>query len=474
MTLPRMTILNLVAANKWLALNGLVLLAILAHSIYRDIQLERQFPTDLRNRVVGARLQKDGLLPYHYHWQPSDGVRYYNPDEDAWLPDGRIPNDIRSRNADINKITASPFFHELLSPICDLPQRTLSRIWFWSQYLMLFAMICMIIRLSGKKEKQWIVLNMGILFTTTEAWKSSISTGQLYFFLSFLMCCILTGLVNHKKLGMILAGICAAALVLTRPFSIVFFLPLVFYFKDYLVFLGTSAGIVVTYLLYIIINPAENALYRDYLNAMQMQVQLHQAATGTLPIHAAPVSSYTKIEGFDLQEVTRLTTKDPIPVYSENGNVFVLYYKIFHKKIPLFLLYTILSLTLVSLSLLFLVRNRKQPVRNLEILLFGFTLFMIVELFSPVFRRQYNTVLWFPLVLAAFLLLPEKKNVVFFILLAGLALNILNFNWLPLRHTLGEYLWLTGLLWLILLPPPRRDQADPSPLHADLLLLRSF
>lgn len=32
---------------------------ILFHSINRDIDLEKQYPADLRNRVVGARLQKE-------------------------------------------------------------------------------------------------------------------------------------------------------------------------------------------------------------------------------------------------------------------------------------------------------------------------------------------------------------------------------------------------------------------------------
>jgi len=32
--------------------------------IYRDIQIEKQYTGDLRNRIVGARLQIDGIPPY--------------------------------------------------------------------------------------------------------------------------------------------------------------------------------------------------------------------------------------------------------------------------------------------------------------------------------------------------------------------------------------------------------------------------
>ena len=443
--------------------NGLILLILLAHSIYRDILLERQFPTDLRNRVIGARLQKDGKLPYHYHWQSGDGLRYYNPDENTWLPAGRIPNDKKSLDSDINKITASPFFHELLIPVCDLPQRTLSQCWLFAQYLMLAFMIIMISKLSDDPGQKWLILNMGILFTLTEAWKSSISTGQLYFFLSFLMSCILIGLVRNKKYGLITAGICMTILVLCRPLAIVIFIPILIQYKKYLLFLGTSLGLLLIYLLFIFISPGEKALYKDYVDAMRMQVKLHQAATGTVPLHTADLVIYTEVEGFDLNEVHRLTTEYPIPIYSENGNVFVLYYKLFHKKISPALLYSSLALTLGFLLLFYLRRKKNDPAQTLEMILFGCTLFMIVELFSPVFRRQYNTTEWFALVLAAILLLREGKNIISLLLISGLILNILNVGWLPWRHTLGEYAWLFALTLLILMPTAKTNLKKGSP-----------
>jgi hypothetical protein len=440
--------------------NALILLSLLVHSVYRDIILEKQFPTDLRNRVVGARLQKDGMLPYHYHWRPADGLRFYNPDEDAWLTNSRTTADRNTTDSDINKITATPFFHELLFPICDLPQRSISRIWLWTQYLMLAAMIGMTCSLTGNRSRQWLILNIGILFTTTEAWKYSIGAGQLYFFESYLVCCILVALLKNRKYTMILAGIFAVVLVLTRPFAIVLFIPFLFYFKRYLSFLVTSFAGLATYLLFAIFSPGENALYKDYFSAMKAQVRMHQAATGTLPVHAAPVEYFTKVEGFDLDEVNRIYREHPIQVYTENGNVFVLYYKIFHKKIPSETLYLTLIATLTLLTILFYFRKKHSPPNLSELLLFGFTLYMIVELFSPVYRRQYNTVQWFPLVLLALLLLPERKNILFALFMAGLGLNIFNFSWLSMRHTLGEYIWLIALLLLIFFPQKKSAQMN--------------
>jgi hypothetical protein len=53
------------------------------------------------------------------------------------------------------------------------------------------------------------------------------------------------------------------------------------------------------------------------------------------------------------------------------------------------------------------------------------------------------------LILASFLLLPDWKNVVFLLLITGLLLNICNFSWLPMRHTVGEFCWMAGLILLV-------------------------
>src|SRR5215467_6462451 len=104
-------------------LDFFILVAIITHSIIRDITLEKQYPGDLRNRVVAARLQKDGRLPYFYKWKKGDSERYLDP--------------LNTGDIKVSNITASPFFHELLFPICDFNQRTISIIWLWTQYALL-------------------------------------------------------------------------------------------------------------------------------------------------------------------------------------------------------------------------------------------------------------------------------------------------------------------------------------------------
>ncbi len=104
---------------------------------------------------------------------------------------------------------------------------------------------------------------------------------------------------------------------------------------------------------------------------------------------------------------------------------------------------------IMLLTVLFYFHINKYPPQIIQIILFGFTLYMIVELFGPITRHQYNTVQWFPLILTGILFLPGWNNGGFLLLVMGLVLNIVNFPSLPMRHTLGEFCWLTGMILLI-------------------------
>src|SRR5579859_2004065 len=88
---------------------------VLAHAIYRDMRLEYEYCGDLRGRIVGARLIKDGKSPYFYKWRAGDGVRYYDPQN--FTP------------TKVSSMTATPFFHHLLMPLAELPEREASKIW---------------------------------------------------------------------------------------------------------------------------------------------------------------------------------------------------------------------------------------------------------------------------------------------------------------------------------------------------------
>ncbi|HXB29554.1 MAG TPA: hypothetical protein VNW49_07030 [Puia sp.] len=419
-------------------LNVILLLVLLSHSIYRDINLEKQYTADLRNRIVGARLQKDRKLPYNYYFQSADGLRYFD-----------IQN-INSDSSAASNATASPFFHQLLLPICELQQATISKIWLWLQYFLLACMIFMISAMSSDAKEKLLVLNLGIIFTSTEAWKSLIKSGQLYLVVAFLICCIISGLMSNKKSGIVLAGISAAAFVLIRPFGMVIFIPFMMLYKKNLLFLTVAFSGLIIYLLFVVNDPYEKSLYLNYAGRMKMHVLFHQNTLTNPPgIPKAGTLSVKKFEGIDFEEADRQINEHPIKVYSESGNIFILYYYITHKKIPLAWLLFLSAGIVLSLTVYFYFYLKKYPVQKIQILLFAFTMYMIVELFGPVTRHQYNTVQWFPLIMTGFLVLPGWISRISFLLLAGLVLNIVNFPWLPMRHTLGEFCWMTSMILII-------------------------
>ena len=105
--------MNVLSPRWQYLLVGLIALSGLTWCLVRDISLTEQYPGDLRNRVVGARLQLDGQSPYFYHWKAGDSERYYD-----WNNNSPV--------AQISNVTATPFFHWLLSPLAHLPQKTIA------------------------------------------------------------------------------------------------------------------------------------------------------------------------------------------------------------------------------------------------------------------------------------------------------------------------------------------------------------
>jgi len=415
--------------------NGLILLLILIHSVHRDLLLEKQYTGDLRNRVVGARLQKDGRLPYFYYWQHQDGIRYFDP-----------KNSNKSASF-ISDITASPFFHQLLYPVCDLDQKTLSKGWMGFQYLLLAAFILVACRMTDDKNAKWLTINAAILFTTTEAWKSLISNGQIYFFCAFLVLCIISGILSNKKSGFILAGILTAAWILNRPIGLVVLLPLFLLYKPKKLFLTTVCSCLAIYGVFVLSSPFERTLWKNYAEGVMIHARFHHDTDSTVHF-VNPAPEIKTLEGIDFSETYKNDLNNDIHVYTENGNFFVIWRELLHKKISLACLNGIAFLTITCLFVLFYFYYHKRNLQPVQVLLFAFTLYMVVEFFNPVHRHQYNAVQWFPLVVTALQIDTNRKKLQYGLLALGLFLNIVNYTWVPMRHTLGELVWMATMIWI--------------------------
>ncbi len=424
---------------KRLALFGISLIGIVSicWSVYRDIQIEKLYPSDLRNRIVGARLQKDGKMPYFYKWKPADGLRYYNP-----------------QNFDTLKVstsTASPYFHQLLYPVADMQQRTISRLWVFLQYVLLFIMTGMALTFTTSITQKIAVLAMPVSFLFTEAWINLIAPGQLYLFIPFLaLACYFFLRRSANIAAALLAGFCAVSLVLIRPNTGLAFLPFIFIAGRYSLRYKIAFFVPVILLLgYIAGNEHQRALWAEYGESLSEQVKLHQDL-GPATQQNEKDPKFASWEGWNTAEIEAETAKSSYVNYSENGNFFVLVRDLFGIHLSIAFL-SVASFSLIFIMLLlfyFFCRKSGFHIYNLAIL--GFCLYMTSDLFSPVYRHQYYTVQWFfPLLLAASGYVKNKNyKWIYVAIVAGIILNIINSPYIKMEHTIGEYIIFAALLLL--------------------------
>jgi hypothetical protein len=411
------------------------LVGTLCWCIYRDIQLEKQYPGDLRNPVVGERLIQEDKLPYFYKWKQQDGIRYYDPDA---FHDSKVSN-----------ITATPFFHHLLSPIANWPQRTISRFWLMIEYGMLLVIAIIAFLMAGNLQQRWAVLITTGLFLFTEAWKSHIASGQKYLFIPWLVFLFYFFVTRKSKVFYaVAAGLTAMSLVLIRPNALLFFLPFLLLIKNYPVRYWVAFCIPVVLLTaWIVGNKEERALWLDYKKSLSQHIKIHQDL-GPDRQAIDPDPQYAVWEGWNRQQIAYNAKAHSIPVYSENGNFFVLVRDLLHKKIPVALLNALCVAIMAILLTAFIIAGKNRPIllNSLNVAILGYAMYMISDLFSPIFRHQYYGVQWlFPLLLLAAYYTRTRRSVCF-ILAAGLLLNIVNASFIKMEHTIGEYLLLLGLI----------------------------
>ena len=408
---------------------------VLAHSAYFDFRNAKINSSDLRNRVVGSRLINDGISPYFYKWKSTDPIRYYDPENFDHLK--------------VSNMTATPFFHQLIHPLAEMPQWKISRWWCAIQYLLFFAMVGMALILSYTNRQKGMVLIFSILFLLTDAWKMNVSNGQCYLFFPFLA--MLIYFILQKGRSMIwapVAGLLSIVLVLTRPNALIFFIPFVFLLKNYgrrwllsffvpiLLLAGWTLG-----------DRGERFFWQDYVKSLGEQIKFHQQLDPVTQENERD-PELSEWEGiFKDNYVYYHMMSSPIKLYPENGNFFYLVNIIFHRKIPVKVFLTTLLVIIMLLTGIYYFLNRYHSL-NLEsgsydlarTALFGFGLFMISDLFSPIFRTQYYTVqVFFPLLLAASIYQPSFK-LVYRLLLGGILLNISHIPFIKMEHTIGEYL----------------------------------
>ena len=423
---------------------GLALTAVigmLLFTIHRDIRFDEEYTIDLRSRIVGARLIKDGRDPYFYKWKTGDGIRYYD----------RLNFD----SLTVSDITASPLLLHLLSPIADLPEAAISHFWLVLEYLLLFAITAVCWQTAGTSTQKLAVLVFSLLFLLTNAWKQHIQSGQSYLVIPLLTALFYACLRQRTtRWWGALAGLLAISLLLIRANTLFFFLPFLLLWRRYP--RGWWLAFAIAPILlsgWSLLDGHERRLWQDYSVMLDQQIRWHQGLPYAIQYNT-PDPGFTRWEGIDMARAHQLRADDPDNVNEDNANVFWILRKIVHVN-PSVTLVEIVSLGLIGgLFVGFCIRGRPFGHLSLErVALLGYGLYMLSDLTSPVvMRHQYPGVQWlFPVLLAA-ATLQRRQGLVLTGLFAGVLLNIFHFPLVKMHNTSGEYLLLILILLLSLVP----------------------
>ena len=404
-------------------------------AVNRDLIYKQDYNSDLRNRVVGARLIQDGKSPYFYKWKTSDGTRYYDPGGFS--------------DAKASVITSSPFFNTLLIPICNYTESAIANIWLCLEYILFATIVLIAISFCKDPVTKFAVIVIALAFLFTDAWKYHVSIGEMYIIIPFLLS-VFTYLLYRAQTNTIyfICGVLAISMVLIKPNFIVFFLPLLLLLKGLsikkIVALFAPAGIA---FILICSNSFERQLWSDYFAAIKIHIQVHQGEPYE-KIAYEQDPKYAEWEGISMKASNFLKPEMSITPKSENGNFFVIFRMLTHKKISTMALLTASGSLIIALFAFFYIKSKKILVNKTDIkylVLLGFCFYMITDLFSPVYRHQYYTLQWMFAVLLFFSI--SSKKYFFSILVAtGVFLNMINTDEIKMEHTIGEYLILFSLI----------------------------
>ncbi|MBN8856523.1 MAG: hypothetical protein BGO55_17145 [Sphingobacteriales bacterium 50-39] len=422
-------------------------------ALLRDIHYTKEYPGDLRNRIVGARIIGDGHSPYFYKWKEGDGLRYYDPDNFDTLKPAVM--------------TSTPFMHRLLLPIANRPQARIAQYWLVLEYLLLAGMTIFAFYCARSGGQRLAVIAVALLFLLTNAWKCQVSHGQYYLLIAAFGMLFYASMRHQKSIGWaLIGGTAAACMILIRPYAILFLIPLALSARGFSrrwLLASLIPGLLLAG--WILTSSRELDLWKDYAHMLQEQLKVHQDLPHEVR-HNAPDPHYRYWEGLDMSAVDDQMRHTWSPVHSENGNVFVLYRLLLHRKLSVTALGLLCMTTIIGLTALWYFLRRSSGGRDItRMAIFGFCLYMIADLFSPIYRHQYYTVQWiFPLLLAAAIWSPQRKRW-YGALLIGLLLSIIHFPFVKMGNTIGEYLILLALLAISLLPgTPGKENLQPASL----------
>lgn len=409
------------AKKLLIAITALFLLLTLVKTFYLS---SKYGGTDLRCRIVGARLLGTHHTPYFYQWQPGDDTWYLDPNAEAH----RV----------VNGNVVTPATLAVIYPLSQLSYPYLRLAWTILQVLAAFAILFLLFR-SGSFADRFLAASPVIVgLICSDTWFYHIERGQMYIFYAFFLALMYACYISRWKYNEFVSGFIGGLFILFRPFAGIIGLGFLLHGKIKWV-MGCMVGFIIGCLLFV---APFTAAWKDYFKAMNEYVNENIGKGHTVDRQqpGTPLS----IEGATNIKVSRSFNIDKL----DTSYHLLKRIGIEISSVQSLLMYGFLVLVLAF----FLFRWKKKTSSPESLFLFGFLLLILAELFVPAPRGSYNVIQWiFPLSL---ILLRSRRHLPTLIIL-GTGLLLL-FHDFPFRFNLqghiGELIFLSLTLYYIYFP----------------------
>lgn len=401
---------------------------------------------DMRGRVVGARLVKDGRSPYYYCWYPGDSMRYF---------EGAILDSPRVTVKRVSSVTASPAILRAMIPFVEYHEYQID----WGSFI-LFHCLFMIgigLALYYTPRKHWhITLLLLIPFVLTDGWYNHTLAIQYYLLFGFLFLLISLLLFNKKEA---LAGLLLAVLILFRPNAIVFLLPFfIAGFKYRKFILATTTGIIV-YAVAALLNPFEKSLWQDYFESLKGHEAIHMRDSGPIvyskdQFPTLPLLPRT-FEGEDYHKLDSLNRIADIKVYPEAASFKQAYKAVVGHNPPKVILQLLLliSVGVIGLRLALVSRKKgKASTPEYKLVIAGLLFYFLSSFFSTIVTASYQFPQWWVMGFLYAIFLPRIPRLALVLFVSGVVFNFYIMPDFKGRHLISEVLVLLSAVWVLFAP----------------------
>ena len=368
--------------------------------------------TDLRNRVVGARLMLEGIDPYFFKWQAKLSANFYDPLD--------IPEEV------LSKLSVPPTvltIHSLIAPLSYLQQKL---IWLVVQWAAFIGTVLIFFKTSNSQAQKNLVLIVGFLFANSMFWRFHVNSGQIYIVYVFLLAIAWLCLNKTGKQKEIVSGFFAGITASLRPSFLLFFLPFVICRKLYFL-LGGILGILFSVILsFSVVDLFIWKKYAITMLGMTGYIDINTYANPKLQAIASNTVYPQIIEGFDWN------IRNPLENYLDNTSLYDVLNAIdIPNKRNLLAIGFILTLIVISL---YIFRYSLKHINIKHLFLIGTLVCLITDFFIPVGRFSYYDIqMILPLLIIVNLAEPQKliKSKLTAVLAIGLLLSVVGFLVVP-------------------------------------------